>query len=69
MMKNMKYLLSGICVLSLLTACDSDMWSLQDDNKGAFVEIEGNPISTTLSEMEAYQEWVKVLNYSEEFWQ
>ena len=67
MMKNMKYLLSGICVLSLLTACDSDMWSLQDDNKGAFVEIEGNPISTTLSEMEAYQEWVKVLNYSEEF--
>ena len=63
----MKYLLSGICLLSLLTACDSDLFSFEDDNKGAFIEIEGSPIASTLEGMEEYQEWVKVLNYSEQY--
>ncbi|MBP5680458.1 MAG: DUF5108 domain-containing protein [Bacteroidales bacterium] len=61
------YWLVGLALLPLLAACDSDIWAFKDENKGAYVASDCSPIASTLEEMEQYQEWVKVLNYSETF--
>jgi len=63
MKNNITYILLGACMLSW-TACDSDLWKLEDENKGAFVAVEYEPISTMLENSGEHDEWVKVLNYS-----
>lgn len=64
MKKNLYHLLTGICVLATMSACDSDLWKLEDENKGAFVATDYEPISTMLENNGEFDEWVKVLNYS-----
>lgn len=49
----------------LLTACDKDLWELGDTDSGAYVSDQISPIATTLEANDEYQEWVKVLSYSE----
>jgi len=66
-MKKIVYFLVAIGMISAWTACDADLWELKDNNKGAYVESERSPISSTLEEDENFSEWVKVLNYSETF--
>ena len=57
-------LLSAV-ILTFFTSCDKDLWDFSDKNEGAYVSEESSPISTTLSQDEAFAEWVKVLEYSE----
>ena len=47
-----------------LTACDSDIWELKDENKGAYNPDSGDPIATTLDKDGSFTEWINVLNYS-----
>lgn len=49
----------------MLTACDKDLWEFGDTDEGAYISDQQNPIATTLASRSEYQEWVKVLNYSE----
>lgn len=48
-----------------LSACDKDLWEFADKDKGAYVNEQADPISTTLENNGSFDEWVKVLNYSE----
>ena len=57
-------LLSAV-ILTFFTSCDKDLWDFSDKNEGAYVSEESSPISTTLSQDEAFAEWVKVLEYSD----
>ncbi len=57
------YFLSCVCMLSM-TACDSDLWKFEDENKGAYAPSEFESISTMLENSGEFDEWVKVLNYS-----
>ncbi len=54
-------------MMAFMASCDSDLWKLEDDSKGAFVPTETATIATTLEESGEYSEWVKVLNYSETY--
>lgn len=47
-----------------LTACDSDIWELKDENKGAYIPDSGDPIATTLDKDGSFAGWIDVLNYS-----
>lgn len=49
----------------MLTACDEDLWEFGDTDDGAYVSDQLKPIASTLESSCGYQEWVKVLNYSE----
>lgn len=66
-MKKIVYFLSCISLLFTSTACDEDLLSLKDENKGAYVATEKSPISTTLSNDENFSEWIHVLNYSDNY--
>ena len=57
-------LLSAV-ILTFFASCDKDLWDFSDKNEGAYVSEESSPISTTLSQDEAFAEWVKVLEYSD----
>lgn len=61
----MKRIIIALAVgAAALTACDSDIWELKDENKGAYIPDSGDPIATTLDKDGSFAEWIHVLNYS-----
>lgn len=65
MLQASKYLTLLAASACVLTACDKDLWEFGDTDSGAYVSDQQNPIATTLESYTDFQEWVKVLNYSE----
>lgn len=64
-MKTIRNILLAASALLLLNSCDKDLWEFADKDKGAYVSDLASPISTTLENDGSFDEWVKVLNYSE----
>lgn len=51
--------------LLCLSACDEDIWSLNDKAEGTFRAESPDPIATYLNSQEDFSEWVNVLNYAD----
>ncbi len=51
----------------MTSSCDSDLWTTEDNNTGSYVSSDLQPIATSLENAGDFQEWIKVLVYSENY--